>query len=255
MPKYFFDPDSEQLRNDHVEISGDTAHHMQNVLRMQVGDIVTLCDGHNKDYTAVIEKYETRAKQPTVMFKVLESCASGTELQTQVTLYQALPKGDKLELVIQKCVELGVAKIVPVITSRTIQSKVSDGKKTMRYNRIAESAAGQSMRGVIPKVCEAITFKDALILNFSNATEHELTMVAYENEKETTLRHVLGKGATSRINIWVGPEGGFAKEEVDALANHGAVPITLGARVLRTETAAIALMAQIACLIQDSEME
>jgi len=248
MPKYFFDP--EQLCNGYVEISGDTAHHMQNVLRMQVGDVVTLCDGHNMDYAAVLEKHEIRAKQPTVMFKVLESCASGTELQTHITLYQALPKGDKMELVIQKCVELGVAKIVPVVTSRAVQSKAGDGKKTLRYNRIAESAAGQSMRGVIPKIYETVTFKEALSLTFGKAIEHELTMVAYENEKETTLRHVLGKGTASRINIWVGPEGGFAKEEVDALASHGAVPITLGARTLRTETAAIALMAQIACLLE-----
>ena len=280
MPKYFFMPGSSDItQGTQGVICGETAHHMQNVLRMQPGDNAILCDGNGTDYTAVLVEFDKKAKPPSAVFEVTGSYPCETEPRTKITLYQAMPKGDKMELVIQKCVEIGVAAIVPVITSRTIARAKEFEKKTLRYRRIAESAAGQSMRGIVPNVCEAISFKDALEMCAA-----ELTLVAYEEEKAVALKSVLESKkvliprqkfaqqtfatplkrgietpsltndligvSIDSVDIWIGPEGGFAKEEIQALKNRGATPVSLGARILRTETAAITAVAQVICLLE-----
>jgi 16S rRNA (uracil1498-N3)-methyltransferase len=292
MSKYYFDKNQlcSTPQGGQVVLCGETAHHMQNVLRMQAGDKAILCDGQGTDYVAMLLEFSKvgktssqknglavfspasrrktaewfpgikknlpeedcrrpipRNKDSSAIFRVVESCPCKSEPQTKITLYQAVPKGDKLELVIQKCVELGVVEIVPVITSRTIARAKDCAKKHTRYQRVAESAAGQSMRGIIPTVCEAVSFEAAL--NMTTATE-VLTLVAYEEERTTTLKTALGNNSADSVNIWIGPEGGFASEEIEALKHSGAIPVSLGTRILRTETAAIAAVAQIICLLE-----
>ena len=150
-----------------------------------------------------------------------------------------------MDIIIQKCVELGVLSIVPVITARSVVRKKETEKKASRYQRIAESAAGQSMRGIIPKINEAILFKDAL----KRLNKSYLTLIAYEEEKNRSLKSTLTQNRS--INIWIGPEGGFTCDEIFTLTSQGAITITLGKRILRTETAAISMLAQVLCLTED----
>jgi len=235
MPKYFFKP--EQLQGERVVLDGETAHHLQHVLRMDIGEQLNLCNGAEVDYIAEIETLT----KTHVTCKILATFPALTEPCIKVTLYQGLPKGDKLELIIQKCVELGVTAIIPVITSRSVVRK-SDVKKNARYQRIAESASCQSMRGIIPSVETAIHFSEAVMQVNSS------TLVAYEEEKRRTLKKGLQQLPQTCVNIWVGPEGGFSEGEIYELASQGATTVTLGPRILRTETAAISMLAQIMCL-------
>jgi len=237
MPKYFFKPDKPLSIGSGVVLESDTAFHLINVLRVKPGDELTLCDGNNTDFIAAVAPFSKKTKL-TLLVKDITPCT--TEPTTKITLYQALPKGDKLDLIIQKTVELGVTEIIPVVTSRSVVKIKDSAKKTERYQRIAESAAGQSMRGIIPKVHEPVNFKDASI--------ESATFVAYEGEKNLLLKSAMRP--YDKINIWIGPEGGFAPEEILALTERGAIPISLGQRILRTETAAIAAVAQAICLLE-----
>ena len=223
MAKYFFEPSKSPI------LTGDTAHHLANVLRMKVGDSLILCDGNSTDYNAIIEYI----KKNEIGFKILNSSPSLTEPEAFITLYQGIPKSDKLDLIVQKCVELGVSRIVPVETGRSV-SKISGSKKIERLQKIALSAAEQSMRGIVPEVCEAVTFK--------NATKTANAIVAYENETSAMLKQVLPQAT---IDIWIGPEGGFTQDEITTLRNYGGKTVSLGPRILRTETAAIAALAGI----------
>ena len=242
MPKYFFAP--HQFQDGAIALDGDTAHHLLHVLRLTPGSQLTLCDGAETDYAVTIE--HIYPKKPLLICKVDSAAPALTEPETAITLYQGLPKGDKLETIIQKCVELGVHQIIPVATGRSVVKLKADAKKTARYQRIAESAAGQSMRGIVPKVADAISFETAL----AHMDCEALTLVAYEEEKHLSLKHALTQPACKKINLWIGPEGGFDAEEVDALAKKGACIVTLGKRILRTETAAIAMLAQVLCLTE-----
>ena len=238
MPKYFFEPDAKV--GNVVTLSGEVAHHLSHVLRMGVGQVITLGDGAACDYQGTI----TAMGKNSVICKVGEPTPSPGELPVRITLFQSLPKGDKLELIIQKAVELGVHEIVPVATARSIVKVKGDGKKVERYQRIAQSAAEQSMRGIVPQVCPPVSFREGVKLTAEQST----TLVAYEGEKDNTLRMEVVNGA-ERIGLWIGPEGGFAPDEIETLVSAGGKTITLGNRILRTETAAIATIAQIAVLI------
>ena len=244
MPKYFFNP-VQMIGSEMITIMGETAHHLIHVLRMTEGESVTLCDGANTDYMCETASITKRGKEHIIIFNVHSTSSCDTELPVYVTLYQALPKGDKLDLIIQKCVELGVAEIVPVATCRSVAKLKDVARKTERYQRIAESAAGQSMRGVVPTVRPAIPFTEAL------KSMNGFTIAAYEEEKTQTIQAVVGT-SHKRINIWIGPEGGWAKEEIETLTGCGAITVSLGRRILRTETAAIATIAQLALLVENT---
>jgi len=205
---------------------------------MTVGDSVVFCDGAETDYTATIDS--ANFKKTQITFKLTNPQKCLTEPPVRIVLYQALTKGDKIELIIQKCVELGVYEIVPVMTSHCVVRVRDAAKKAARYHQVAESAAGQSMRGIVPRVSPAITFENALAQMNSNGQ----TLVAHEREQELTLVSALT--FASVINIWVGPEGGFTAQEVAALKDRGAVAVSLGPRILRAETAAIATVATVA---------
>ncbi len=215
-------------------IEGSDFNHIKNVLRMQMGEeLLVSCEG--KSHLCVIEEfYEDSAR-----LKVVEEDYQSTELGCDIYLFQGLPKSDKLELIIQKCVELGVAAIVPVEMNRCVV-KLDEKKKkskTQRWQAIAESGAKQSKRNTVPKVFEAISYKKAMEM----AGEMDLFLVPYENEKGI----VATKQALSeikrgmKIGILIGPEGGFEENEVALAKEAGGVPVSLGKRILRTETAAI----------------
>jgi len=239
MPKHFFH--ASVIDGENITLEGDVAHHLIHVLRSTVGDTLTLCDGQSTDYAVVVVQIE----KSRLICRIINKTPCITEPRTSVTVYQALPKADKLELVIQKSVELGAVAIVPVITSRTIIRKVDD-KKTSRYQKIAEAAAGQSMRGIIPVVHTGIQFKQML-----SKIEGQQTIVAYENEHNATLKSVISREKPQFLNILIGPEGGIAPNEAEMLMSIGAKLVTLGPRILRTETAAIAMLAQVMCLLEE----
>lgn len=244
MPKYFFDPLT--ITGGTVSLGGDIAHHLANVLRKTPGDEIILCDGTGLDYIMEIKTIEAPArKPPAILLQVVSTYKCETELPVAITLYQGLPKGDKLELIVQKAVELGVSEIVPVETLHAV-AKHKRENKADRYQRIAEAAAGQSMRGIVPIVHPPMGFADAVARMGIGAT-----IVAYEREDQHSLAQALNKcGKCDRINLWVGPEGGFHKDEITKLENANAQVVSLGKRILRTETAAIALLAQVGFVVE-----
>ena len=249
MPKFFVSPDS--ICGDYISVSGETVHHLLHVLRVRHGDVVIFCDGLGMDYYASLMSMpcanaSKKSKKPVAVFEINNIASCLTEPAINITLFQALPKGDKLDLIIQKCVELGVGEIIPVHTERTVATAKDSLKKTIRYQKIAESAAGQSMRGKIPIIHPTQSFESTLKMKSSN-----FILLAYEQEDCRSLKSVLVNSTFNSISIWIGPEGGFTEGEVSALCKIGAIPVTLGRRILRTETAAISAVAQIICLCCD----
>jgi len=241
MGKFFFDPT--MMRSDcKVVFLGAYAHHMINVLRFRYGDEAILCDGNCTDFAATVESIASNPK-PVIEFILLSASPSKTEPPTPITLFQGLPKSDKMEIIIEKCIEIGVTEIVPVSTSRSLLKATSASKKMERYIRIAQSAASQSMRGIIPKILSPVGFMEAL--DYDNA---EMCLVAYEKEYKRNIPSVIKSTSPTPVSIWVGPEGGFDDDEINILIEkRKAIPISLGPRILRTETAGIVAISQILC--------
>ena len=253
MPKYFFKPS--ERNGDVIVLKEDAAHHLLQVLRIKSGSRVILCDGAGVDYASTLEMADV--KKGLCSFRILNEIPCETELPRKTTLFQALPKSDKMEWIIQKCVELGVHQIVPLYTAFTV---VRDAEKKMvRFNRVAESAAGQSMRGIVPEVALPMAFKDAvkeIVVGEPRVKSRATHLVALSPSEVADLPQVercsikewFASNAAltdSPLAIWVGPEGGFSPEEITALLDAGVQPISLGRRVLRTETAGLTALAQI----------
>lgn len=214
-----------------VYIRGGDVAHITKVLRLKSGDSVTVCDGAGMDYICSVES----ADKDTVTLNIEESFKCDTESETSITLYQGIPKSDKMDFIIQKCVELGVKKIVPVETARIVAKVKDEDKKISRWQRIAEEAAKQCGRGIIPEIGRVCTFKEAI------GASHSLRLMPYECERDGFLSDTLksvSKGAD--IGIYIGPEGGFDKAEADMAVDSGVVTVTLGRRILRCETAGLA---------------
>lgn len=239
MPRFYVEDCSDA--QEQIAITGEDVNHIRNVLRLSVGDALTVCDGKGKEYTCSIAAVE----KDVVYAKIEDINQNAAELPCAITLFQGMPKSDKLEFIIQKAVELGAAEIVPVMMKRTVV-KLEDKKKAKkleRYQAIAESAAKQSGRGVIPKVSEFRSFRDAL----ARAGEFDVLLLPYESaEGIAYAREVIAQAADlpagSKVAVFIGPEGGFAQEEVAAAQEKGAKVITLGNRILRTETAGLAVL-------------
>ncbi len=234
----FFVENGLGISGESITITGEDVNHIKNVLRLKIGEEILVSDGRGRDYKCEISAFESDA----VFANILDITDNFAELSTEVTLFQGYPKGDKFELIIQKTVELGVTRIVPVMTKRTIV-KLDDkkaAKKVERYNAIAESAAKQSGRGVIPEVTMPVTFAKALEM----AKALDMNIIPYEEAEgvaysKGVIKDVKGKKS---LGIFIGPEGGFAADEVEAAMEAGAKAITLGHRILRTETAGLAVM-------------
>ena len=215
-------------------IDGADARHIGGALRMCVGEALTLCDGAGTDYTCTI----TAVEKDAVTAAVDAAAPSSSEPSLAVTLYMGMPKGDKLELIVQKAVELGVTAIIPVITARSIVRV--DGKdaekKRVRLQRIAAEAAGQSGRGIIPTVEAPLSWKAALA-----RLAKENTLLCYEGGGAPI--GTLISPADTAVSLVVGPEGGFDPAEVEAVTATGGRIATLGPRILRCETAPLAALA------------
>ncbi len=230
MPRFF----TKNINGNTAVIEGEDVSHISRVLRMGEGEELTLCDGEGADYICKI----TEITKKNITCEVVEKCENQSEPACKVTLFQALPKGAKMEYIIQKCVEIGVCEIVPMMTRRVI-GKPSD--KGERWNKVSEEAAKQSGRGIIPRVLPAVSFSEAL----SKMKECDLAVMPYECEQETHLSDVLRGQSPKTVGIMIGPEGGFAPEEVEAVQGEGIKTVTLGKRILRTETAGMSVVSSI----------
>lgn len=235
MPKYFVSP--ENITGDNIIITGEDAKHLATVLRSEQGDLVEICDGQGTDYQCEI----TSVDKKEVALKIKNQVLCLSEPKTKITLYQGLPKADKMELIIQKCVELGVEKIVPVSAHRCVVKldKKDSAKKIQRWQKIAESAAKQSGRGIIPQIGEVISFKEAVKLG----KEAQGSIIPYEHEEKRGIREFVESFSGSEVAVFIGPEGGFADEEIALAIENGILSVSLGKRILRTETAGMATVA------------
>lgn len=236
---YRFYVSQEQIGEEQVYISGADVNHIKNVLRLRAGDWVVACDGQDKDYVCRVQEITG----DRVYLSVEKVQDSGTELDTRITLFQGIPKKEKMEFIIQKAVELGVHEIVPVMMRRCVV-KLSEEKKIknrhQRWQMIAEAAAKQCDRGIVPEVHLPVTMAEA----FDIAGTLEYNMIPYELQEgmEASRRIVEEACGHSSVGIFIGPEGGFEPEEVEGAVAAGAHPMTLGKRILRTETAGMALL-------------
>lgn len=232
MSKFFVSP--ENISGSTITITGDDVIHIKKVLRLKIDDIVTVCDGAERDYLAEISNIGTES----ITLTIIEAHENKNEPPVSVVLYQGMPKADKLEYIIQKSIELGVDSIVPIMTERTVvrfDSNKDIGKKLLRWQRIANEAAKQCNRGKLPNVLEPVSFKNAI----ADASQKSLGIIAYEDAEQKPQRI---KPVNSTISIFVGPEGGFSGEEIEIAQNYGIQTVSLGPRILRTETAGIVLV-------------
>lgn len=233
MHHFFVTP--EQVKESHIYIEGSDVNHVKNVLRMKLGEELEICDGKDKKYLCEIEEMTL----DYVCARILEELKADTELPSKLYLFQGLPKGDKMELIIQKAVELGVYEIVPVATKRAVV-KLDDkkaSKKVERWNSIAEGGAKQSGRSFIPEVTSVMSYKEAL----AYASKLDVVLIPYELAEgmAETKQIISAIKAGESVGIFIGPEGGFETSEVESAIAIGAKAITLGKRILRTETAGL----------------
>ncbi len=234
------------VRDNIAFITGDDAKHLEKVLRLKVGNTIEVVVGEEQEYLGEIMTLEGKSHQ----VKLLEPSDTLRESPLKITLYQGLPKASKMELIIQKAVELGVYRIVPVMNERSVvqlKTEKDQLKKQERWQKIAYEAAKQSKRLIIPRVTLPMEFNEAMV----NLSE-EGQVVAYEDEKKTGLKDVPfinkdqdQKSSLRSIGLWVGPEGGFTKEEIKSIKDKKGYSVTLGPRILRTETAGLALITMV----------
>lgn len=240
MPKFFITQD--QIEKDKITIVGQDVNHIKNVLRQKIGDEIVICSNTTaQDYKCKIEKIE----EEKILCKIKEKIENNSESNIKVTIFQGLPKADKMELVIQKSVELGAYDITPIEMKRCVVklNEKDKTKKIERWQKIAEVAAKQSGRNQIPKINNIIPIKN--ICKFTD--EYDLILVAYEKEENTTLKQVLKEikqeqKENFKIAVVIGPEGGIEEQEIEMLEQSGAKIITLGKRILRTETVALNML-------------
>lgn len=223
---------------DTVRITGEDLFHLCRVLRKGIGDEICVCDGECGEFSAVLTKVDKQEALATLGERKVMLC----EPHCKITLYQALPKAGKFELILQKCTELGVCTFVPFVSEFCVVKFENDDRKLERYRRIVYEAAKQSGRGVIPIVEDVLAFKQVC----QKVRTHELALLAWEKEEVSTLKAALEKmDAPSDVAIVVGSEGGILQAEAQALISASVIPVTLGKRILRTETAGMALSAMI----------
>lgn len=230
---YHFFVTPAQIADGYAVITGQDVNHIRNVLRMKPGEQVGIRDGISRNYICELETIGAEE----IRARIMSADEDSSELPARLYLFQGLPKGDKMEFIIQKAVELGAYQIIPVSTRRAVVKldKKKEESKVKRWNAIAESAAKQSGRMVIPEVTGVMTLKEA----FAYAGEFDKNLIPYElAEGIAETKEILsGIGPGMQVGIFIGPEGGFDVEEVEQAAAAGVRPITLGRRILRTETA------------------
>lgn len=239
MYQFFVEPQQINIPDKCVTIRGSDVNHIKNVLRMRIGEEMSVSNGMDgKEYRCGIRAYE----EDCVVCELRFIKEDGVELPGRIVLFQGLPKADKMELIIQKAVELGVSEVIPVAARRCVV-RLDEKKakaKTARWQGIAEAAAKQSRRAVIPRVSQPVSFGQAVKI----AEELDVKLIPYElaenmeHTRELIRRIVPGQS----VAVFIGPEGGFDEEEITAARNAGICPITLGRRILRTETAGLTVL-------------
>ncbi|MFB0528290.1 MAG: 16S rRNA (uracil(1498)-N(3))-methyltransferase [bacterium] len=242
MPHFFVSP--KDIQGNKVLITGGEAKHIITVLRKREGDKIDIFDGYGNEFTVRILEIDRSAGLPRVKAEIIKQKRRETEPKLRITLFQSVPKGNRLDFVIQKSTEIGISEIVPIITERTIvrlDCKRSK-KRTLRWQRIAQEAAKQSRRSAIPKVGPVLDFSQAL-KEFSKR-KPQMGVIAWETEERNHLREVLRSSVGGGISklplaIFIGPEGGFTPEEVEKAKRAGVTPVSLGSRILRSETAGL----------------
>ena len=239
----------EQVREEKIYVEGSDVNHMKNVLRMKTGEELTIGDGDGWLYLCVVESYE----EDMAVLKILEKKKDESELPSKIYLFQGLPKSDKMEWIIQKAVELGVHQVIPVATKRAVVRL--EGKKEVnkqrRWQAISESAAKQSKRMQIPTVHMPVTFQQALAM----MAESDVRLMPYENAEgmEGTRRILESIEPGESIAVLIGPEGGIDEAEVEMAMKEKVEPITLGKRILRTETAGMTVLSILVYLLEGRE--
>ncbi|MCR5300840.1 MAG: 16S rRNA (uracil(1498)-N(3))-methyltransferase [Lachnospiraceae bacterium] len=244
MYRFFVDEDQIDIPEKKVTITGEDVNHIRNVLRMRKGEEVSVAvSGDDREYRCSIRDLE----KDTAVLDLLFIKENNVELPCESVLYQALPKADKMELIITKAVELGVSRVVPVATERSVVKLTADRaiKKTARWNAISETAAKQSKRAVIPEVSDVMTIREAL----DECRSFDVKIIPYElsdpGSMDETRRIIESIKPGSRIAIFIGPEGGYTEEEIAMAESAGFTPVTLGRRILRTETAGLVVLSWI----------
>lgn len=237
MYRFFVEPS--QIEGKRVVITGSDFNHIKNVLRMKIGEEIAVSNGNdNREYRCGIEEYTDAEVICTLRF-IKED---GVELPSKIYLFQGLPKADKMELVIQKAIELGAYEVIPVAAKRCIV-KLDEKKaaaKVSRWQGIAEAAAKQSKRGVIPSVHDVMSMQEAI----AYAKNMDIKLIPYELAEDMQHTRELVESVTpgKSIAVFIGPEGGFEQSEIEAAFQAGIEPVTLGRRILRTETAGLTVL-------------
>lgn len=245
MHRFFVEPS--QIGEKEIVITGPDVNHIRNVLRMRAGEELLAADGQGSEYRCILRELQ----DSEIRAEICRKLSGSAELPSRITLFQGLPKSDKMDLIIQKCVELGVFRIVPVTTKRTVvklDAKKEESRRK-RWTAVSESAAKQSGRGIIPEISGVQSFREAV----EEAGELDVCLIPYEKaENMARTREILsGIPAGASIGVFIGPEGGFEEEEVRETMEAGARPITLGRRILRTETAGMAVLAMLGYLLEE----
>ncbi len=252
MPKFFVT--TNQIEKSKIKIKDEDVKHIRNVLRAKIDDYINICDYQtSKNYKCQIEEIN----EQYIICNILEEKESEVEPEIKVTILQGLPKSDKMELVIQKAIELGAFSIIPLEMKRcVVKLKEKDRiKKIQRWQKIAEGAAKQSGRDIIPEIKDVINVEQAV----KEFNKYDIILVAYENEKENMLKNELKKILNSNrmlnIAIIIGPEGGIEEEEIEKFKQNGAKIISLGKRILRTETVALNVLSIIMYELEDGRID
>ncbi len=245
MHRFFVEPS--QIGEKEIVITGPDVNHIRNVLRMRAGEELLAADGQGSEYRCILRELQ----DSEIRAEICRKLSGSAELPSRITLFQGLPKSDKMDFIIQKCVELGVFRIVPVTTKRTVvklDAKKEESRRK-RWTAVSESAAKQSGRGIIPEISGVQSFREAV----EEAGELDVCLIPYEKAEDMArTREILsGIPAGASIGVFIGPEGGFEEEEVREAMEAGARPITLGRRILRTETAGMAVLAMLGYLLEE----
>lgn len=230
---------NENIKDQKVVITGQDAHHLINVLRKKVGDEIEILDSCANCFLAKI----VALKNNSVTCELISKKSKKTELPLKVTLFQCLPKAKKMDYILEKCTELGVFQIVPVISERSVVKldQAQAAKKVARWNEITRSAAEQAGRVILPKVQPVLKLEEAL-----TTQQHDLKLIPWETENQTSLKFLLRQQKNlQKLAIFIGPEGGFSQKEIKCAQENSVIPVTLGPRILRTETAGLFTLAAI----------
>ena len=231
-----------QVNDETISILGDDVKHIRNVLRHKIGDELEVCDESEVRYLTKIKDFQ----EFEILLDILEQTEKNTELPVRIDLYQGLPKSDKMDLIVQKTTELGISSVIPVITDRVIVKleKGNENKKIERWNKIAIEAAKQSGRQRVPVVENVVNLEKIV----ENLSKYDIVIVPFECEKDSTLKNILKnvKNKIENIAVVIGPEGGFSEKDIETLEKVSNVAkVSLGKRILRTETAGLATIAML----------